>query len=185
MLYHYNSIGDKDAIKLWFTSNHDENSWNGTEYEKYGDAAKAFAVHSFTWNGLPLIYSGQELPNMKRLEFFEKDVIAWNGDYAMADFYKKLLTLRKTNKALRTADDAVSTHMVNTSDNTNLITFLRKNGDKEVLVLLNMAATPVHFTLEDEQVNGVFTNVFTGEKVDLSDDKKVELEGWGYWVMER
>jgi glycosidase len=185
MLYHYNSIGDKDAIKLWFTSNHDENSWNGTEYEKYGDAAKAFAVHSFTWNGIPLIYSGQELPNMKRLEFFEKDVIAWNGKYAMADFYKTLLTLRKTNTALRTGDDAVNTHMVNTSDNTNLITFLRKNGDKEVLVLLNMAKEAAYFTLEDEQVKGVFTNVFSGEKLDVSVDKKVELEGWGYWVMEK
>jgi len=184
-LYHYNSIGDKDAIKLWFTSNHDENSWNGSEYEKYGDAAKAFAVHSFTWNGIPLIYSGQELPNLKRLEFFEKDVIAWNGQYAMADFYKKLLTLRKTNKALRTGDDAVSTHMVNTSDNKNLITFLRKNGDKEVLVLLNMAKEDANFTLIDEAVKGVFTNIFTGEKVDLSANKKVEMKGWGYWVMER
>ena len=38
-------------LKLFFTSNHDENSWNGTEYEKYGDAAKAFAVFSFTWTG--------------------------------------------------------------------------------------------------------------------------------------
>jgi glycosidase len=125
------------------------------------------------------------LPNLKRLEFFEKDVIAWNGQYAMADFYKKLLTLRKTNKALRTGDDAVSTHMVNTSDNKNLITFLRKNGDKEVLVLLNMAKEDANFTLIDEAVKGVFTNIFTGEKVDLSANKKVEMKGWGYWVMER
>jgi len=45
------------ALKLFFTSNHDENSWNGTEYEKWGVAAKAWAVFTFTWTGIPLIYS--------------------------------------------------------------------------------------------------------------------------------
>ena len=60
-------------MRAWFTTNHDENSWNGTEYEKYGNMAKALAVFSATWNGVPLIYTGQEIPNMKRLEFFEKD----------------------------------------------------------------------------------------------------------------
>ena len=67
-------------MRTWFTSNHDENSWNGTEYEKYGDMAKALAVFSCTWNGIPLIYSGQELPNLKRLKFFEKDAIDWTGE---------------------------------------------------------------------------------------------------------
>ena len=185
LLYQYDSIGGAAAIKLWFTSNHDENSWNGTEYEKYGDAAKAFAVHSFTWNGIPLIYNGQELPNLKRLEFFEKDVIAWDGTYQMADFYRILLTLRKTNKALHTGDEEVKTYMVNTSDNPNLITYLRKNGDKEVLVLLNMNKEDARFTLEDERIKGIFTNTFTGEILDLSADKKVELKGWGYRVMEK
>ncbi|MEO5893401.1 MAG: alpha-amylase family glycosyl hydrolase, partial [Ferruginibacter sp.] len=107
LLYQYDEIGGKNGINLWFTANHDENSWNGTEYEKYGDAATAFAVHSFTWEGIPLIYSGQELPNLKRLKFFEKDVIDWNGKYELHDFYKTLLSLRKTNPALRANDPDV------------------------------------------------------------------------------
>ncbi|HEX6335140.1 MAG TPA: alpha-amylase family glycosyl hydrolase, partial [Flavisolibacter sp.] len=53
------------GIKTWFTSNHDENSWNGTEYEKYGEMALALAVFSFTWPGIPLMYTGQELPNTR------------------------------------------------------------------------------------------------------------------------
>ncbi|MEJ7671206.1 MAG: alpha-amylase family glycosyl hydrolase [Chitinophagaceae bacterium] len=86
----------KDAFRIYFTSNHDENSWNGTEYEKYGDAAKAFAVFSCTWNGIPMIYSGQELPNNKRLQFFDKDQIEWRQECELHDFYKTLLHLRKT-----------------------------------------------------------------------------------------
>ncbi|MBL0200878.1 MAG: hypothetical protein IPP81_12270 [Chitinophagaceae bacterium] len=68
--------------RMYFTNNHDENTWNGTEYEKYGDMLPCLAVFSFTWNGMPLIYSGQEIPN-KGLTFFEKDSIEWNGKYQL------------------------------------------------------------------------------------------------------
>ena len=83
-----------DAFRTYFTSNHDENSWNGTEFEKYGDAAKLMAVFSCTWNGIPMIYSGQEMPNKKRLKFFEKDVIEWDGKFELHNFYKTLLTVK-------------------------------------------------------------------------------------------
>ncbi len=73
---------------LFFTANHDENSWNGTEYEKYDGAARPLAVFNATWFGIPLIYSGQELPNLKRLKFFDKDPIEWTGSNQLHDFYK-------------------------------------------------------------------------------------------------
>ena len=68
LLHRYSSIGDS-SMRAWFTTNHDENSWNGTEYDKYGSMAPALAVFSATWNGVPLLYSGQELPNRKMLQF--------------------------------------------------------------------------------------------------------------------
>jgi glycosidase len=185
ILYQYNAAGNNNAIKLWFTSNHDENSWNGSEYEKYGDAAKALAVHSFTWDGIPLIYSGQELPNLKRLEFFEKDLIQWNGKYALHDFYKTLLHLRKTNKALRSGDEAVTTFMVNTSANNNLLAFIRKNEESEVLVLLNMTGDKVQFIIEDDNVYGIYRNVFSKDTVNVSLNTNFELNAWGYLVLEK
>lgn len=86
LLNRYDSACGNNKMTLWFTTNHDENSWNGTEYEKYGDMAQALAVLSFTWNGIPLIYSGQELPNKKRLKFFEKDTIEWNRKFELRIF---------------------------------------------------------------------------------------------------
>jgi alpha-amylase len=165
LLEKYNVSGDDRSIKLWFTTNHDENSWNGSEYEKYGDAAKAFAIHSFTWNGIPLIYSGQELPNTKRLKFFEKDPIEWNGSYAMEDFYTRLLALKKRNKALNTGDAAVKTFWVNTTDTAHILAYLRKNENKEVLTLINMSATEKSFSIVDDNVNGVYNNVFANEQM--------------------
>ncbi|MES2848294.1 MAG: alpha-amylase family glycosyl hydrolase [Bacteroidota bacterium] len=173
LLQQYDKAGDSQAMKLWFTTNHDENSWNGTEYEKYGDAAKALAVFSFTWNGLPLIYSGQELPNLKRLEFFEKDPIPWSENFELQDFYKRLLVIRK-NPALRAADNAVKTYLLHTSKDDNILGYLRKNGNDEVLVLLNLSASDAVFTIPDPIVNGVFTNVFVKQEVDFGDEKKKE-----------
>jgi glycosidase len=59
-------------MRAWFTSNHDENSWNGTEYEKYGEMAKPLAVFSATWDGVPLMYSGQELPLLNKIRILRK-----------------------------------------------------------------------------------------------------------------
>ena len=49
-----------DAYRMVFTTNHDENSWNGTVYERFGDAVKTFTVLCGVVKGMPLIYSGQE-----------------------------------------------------------------------------------------------------------------------------
>ncbi|MEP7145280.1 MAG: alpha-glucosidase C-terminal domain-containing protein, partial [Ferruginibacter sp.] len=170
---------------LWFTSNHDENSWNGTEYEKYGDAAKAFAVHSFTWEGIPLIYSGQELPNLKRLKFFEKDVIEWNGKYELHDFYKTLLNLRKTNPALRAGDPEAITIRLKTNVENNVLAWLRKNGSNEVLVLLNLSSQAVDCILEDEHPAGNFIEVFNKACNNFSLQRSFEIQPWGYLVYEK
>ena len=87
---------DTKNLQLYFTSNHDENSWNGTEFEKYGRYVKAMSVFTFFYPyAVPLIYSGQEIPNEKRLSFFEKDVIDWNMPWHLFDFYITLCALRK------------------------------------------------------------------------------------------
>lgn len=181
LLTKYSEIGDK-SMRAWFTTNHDENSWNGTEYEKYGVLAKPLAVFSATWNGVPLLYSGQELPNMKRLEFFEKDVIEWNNDYKMADFYKTLLELKSTNPALRGGDSQVTTYLLKTSADDKILAYLRKNGADEVLVVLNMSKDAVRFTLEDSTLSGDFKELFTQQNRNFSADKTFDMPVSGYSV---
>jgi alpha-amylase len=186
VLERYDTAGGNNKMKLWFTSNHDENSWNGTEYEKYGDMAKALAVFSFTWDGIPLIYSGQELPNKKRLQFFEKDVIAWNGEYQLADFYNRLLDVREKNPALRAGDSRVKTSLLHTDHQESILAFLRRNGTKEVLVLLNFSKDDVKFTTQESLLKDNYKKVFDDESV-LSLDGKTsfELKPWGYEIWEK
>lgn len=183
ILAYYNDMFPATAFRALFTSNHDENSHSGSEYERLGDAAKAFAVLCCTWNGIPLIYSGQELPNRKRLLFFEKDTIEWNGRYELHDFYKKLLLLRKNNAALRAGDPAVGTKRIVTDANHFVFSFLRKNGDKEVLVILNLSNEDKPLVkITDENVHGHFTNLFSNIVRDFSNEKYFSLRPWEYQV---
>ena len=185
VVHRYDNNGGPDSIPLWFTSNHDENTWNGTEYEKYGDAAKALAVFSFTRNGMPLIYSGQELPNHKRLQFFDKDQIEWNGQNDLHDFYKKLLSLHKNNTALRAADAAVTTYNLSVNNADKIMAYLRKNGTHEVLVVLNFSNEVLSCSILDDYLGGKFTNVFTKKREDLTGLKIVEMQPWEYLVYEK
>ncbi len=190
VLKRYEAMGNK-TMRAWFTSNHDENSWNGTEYEKYGDMAKALAVFSCTWNGVPLIYSGQELPNKKRLEFFEKDTIEWTGindpiSIGLHNFYKTLLTLHSTHPALRAGDENVKTTRLKTSDDDHVFVFLRKKGEREVLVILNLSPNnKIHFAILDKLVEGKFKEVFTQHSIDISKDLLFEMNAWDYKVFEK
>ncbi|MDY0930841.1 alpha-amylase family glycosyl hydrolase [Chryseobacterium sp. CFBP8996] len=184
LLRKYSQIGDS-SMRAWFTSNHDENSWNGTEYEKYGDITKPMAIFSATWNGIPLLYSGQELPNLKRLEFFEKDPIEWTNDCKMADFYKTLLNLKSSNPALRGGDSNVVTYLLNTSANDKIFAYIRKNKWNEVLVVLNFSKENVEFTIDDENVSGIFKNIFNGTKRDFNMGKNFSFKVSDYAVFEK
>jgi glycosidase len=182
----YDDLGDS-TMRAWFTTNHDENSWNGTEYEKYGDMAKALAVFSATWNGVPLIYSGQEMGNRKRIEFFEKDTLQAGPDAAtLMEFYKKLLHLKTKNAALRAGDNSVQTFRIKTSEPEKVLAYLRKKGNAEVLVVLNLSAEEnLHFSITDDKVYGTFKNVFSGAANDFSQSKEFEMQGWDFLVYER
>lgn len=172
-----------NALRAYFTSNHDENSWNGTEYEKYGESAKLFAVFSATWRGIPLIYSGQELPNKKRLKFFDKDSIEWTGDYELNDFYKTLLFLKSNNKSLRACCADTITKIISHPDDHRLFSYMQILRKDAVLVVLN--CSPEGLDFEVKNVKGTFRNVFGGPDVNFDVQSNLFLHPWGYLVFER
>ena len=169
------------ATKLFFTANHDENSWNGTEYEKYGITAKAWAVFAFTWQGIPLIYSGQESPNTKRLQFFDKDLIEWNEPPALGVFYQSLLSLRKRNKAITEGE----TFILPVAGN-QLMAYIRKNGQDLVLVILNLSQdNRVQVTVDHSWLSGNFRNLFSGLVFPFAQTAQFELQAGEYIVYEK
>ena len=166
------------ATKLLFTANHDENSWNGTEYEKYGAATKAWAIFTQTWKGIPLIYSGQELPNKKRLQFFDKDQINWSVEQpALHEFYKTLSTLRKTHTAI------VSGETFNLPVQTDgVMAYLRQDDLSTIFVLLNLSNHHHKVEISHEKLHGVFRNVFSGMAFNFNHSVPFELLSGDYFV---
>jgi glycosidase len=184
VLFRYQREFPAITSQLFFTTNHDENSWNGTEYEKYGNAAKVFAVFSFVWSGIPLIYSGQELPNKKRLKFFDKDIIEWKVKPELHEFYKVLLQLRTNNGAIATGRISQPVFIPTHSDQ-YVFAFMRRYGAKEVLVILNLSPNHVFLQLPDGYVHGIYTNIFTGARLEIIPQLSFELNAWDYLVVEK
>lgn len=164
------------GVKAWFTANHDENTWNGTEYEKYGALANGLAVFSCTWPGVPLLYSGQELPNHKRLRFFEKDAIEWRLPCGLHAFYKTLFTLKKEHPALATDAEL---EIMAADDQQRVLAFRRKSGEREVVVLVNFSGEERLIQLNGQ---GIYENVFTQEKTGVANGRGVALQPWGFSV---
>ncbi|HEY6506239.1 MAG TPA: alpha-amylase family glycosyl hydrolase [Chitinophagaceae bacterium] len=187
VLHKYEMVFPPTALRAFFTSNHDENSHSGSEYERMGDAAVPFAVLCATWGGIPLIYSGQELPMAnKRLHFFDKDLIPWTGKNELHGFYKTLLTLRLNNPALNAGDPGIRMYRLETNNNANVFAYLRKNKDREVVVILNLSPQDhLRFTIIGAVMHGVYINVFTGISHDFSSDKIFEMNKWSYLVFEK
>ena len=131
----------KEAFRLTFTSNHDENSWAGTEFEREGKAADACAVLCFTLPASqPLIYTGQEIGLSRRLAFFEKDPITdWTANEHTA-FYKTLVDLKHNNPALAAGERGGK--MVWWEAPEGWVAFHRQVKDNMVIVLANFG-TPV------------------------------------------
>lgn len=168
------------AIHLLFTVNHDENSWNGTEYEKYGDSALPLAVFSATWTGIPLIYSGQEIPNHKRLNFFEKDLIDWSQGIKLEDFYSRLLTLNMEHPALRSCSE--TNYIILHSEDPHILAYTRNCEQKSVLVVLNLSGHPAQ-TLLAHGLHGKFRDVFTDDIETLANTSEFILPAGGYKVL--
>lgn len=168
------------AYRMFFTTNHDENSWNGTEFEKYGDAYKTFAVFSQTmYQSVPLIYNGQEDMNKKRLKFFVKDTIPWEGEMDLAPFYKTMLNLRKANPAL--AADAKYKRLASSAD-TSVFAYVREKDGHKVAVVLNLSGQPQKFTINDALIDGEPMNVFMGVKEKVNTSHQFSMEQWGFIV---
>ena len=125
----------KNALRMNFLDNHDENSWNRVMVKHFGDKVYPLSTMLFTLPGIPMIYSGQEARLEEKLKFFEKDTIQWNN-FPDGNFYKQLINLRKK-------------HPVFWSNNTTLefmdglpdgvVGFKRWNKNNTYYVLLNLS----------------------------------------------
>lgn len=172
----------KDAIKMNFITNHDENSWNGTVKEKFGDAWKVYAVLTYTLPGMPLLYSGQEAGLDKRLKFFEKDTIDWSDKTHFA-FYQSLNKAVHENEALWSPPYGGRFNSV--KNDTKAISFTRTTNNETVLVLVNTNAAPVSMVLADKALDGSYIDLLNAKEVKLGNESPLNLDAYGFLILKK
>lgn len=171
-----------DAYRMRFITNHDENSWSGTVFERLGKGVKAFAVLTFTVKGTPLIYDGQEAGMNKRLKFFQKDPINWSDPHHYREFYTRLAHLKDTNKALLSGDKGGKMILLNANKRRAVFSFEREKNGQKVVVITNLSNKKQSVVLHSKNLSGTYKNLFSNKKVTLSNTFKVNLKPWAYKV---
>lgn len=181
----YQSDWPDNAMRMAYTDNHDQNTWDGLTQEIYGDAYEAAIVLSFTGDGIPLIYNGQECDNRNQLEFFERDPIEWNCEAEIGNLFRDLVQLKTDNPALHNAPWGATTTIVETSNSKEVFSFIRRNeAGNAVLVVANLSDAPKSFAFTDSLAHGDYSAFRTEEALTIGSEERT-LPAWGWAVYVR
>ena len=174
-----------NAMRMMFTSNHDENSWQGTEFERMGANHRAMFVLAATLRGsIPLVYTGQEAGLAKRLRFFEKDTVSWS-DQSAAPFYQTMLELKAATPALWNGADGGDQAKLAGTGPATVYAFTRTEGASVALVAVNLGAAPATYRYTGLAAPGDYRDAFTGATVALGAEGTLTLPANGYLVLTR
>ncbi len=173
------------AFRMYFTSNHDENSWQGTEFERMGaNHLAAFVVAATVRNSFPLLYTGQEASLNKRLRFFEKDTVNWSGP-SLADFYRSMFALKEQNPALWNGAQGGSQARLSTSGASRVYAFTRTKANNTVLVAVNFGDAAARVSYQGLPSAATYTDWFTRQPSVLASTGTLEIPAHGYRVLVR
>jgi glycosidase len=182
----------RGALRLRFTTNHDKNAWDAPALRKFGlEGLRLATVLVNTLPGVPLIYTGEEIPNDRTLSLFEKVDVDWSQPQRMAELTRTLFRLRRDHPALSRGQ---MLRFPGSAPDT-VYAFIRAAGKDRILVVLNFSASARRIALEvpvDRVLPGarrvVLRDLLEGgeEKIEASAlaNKEIDLPPWGYRILE-
>ncbi len=169
----------KDAFYMRFTTNHDENTWNGTVFERLGKGAETFGVFTCAITGMPLLYNGQEAGLNKRLKFFEKDPIKWKHS-EFRKLYTTLFNEKIKNHALWNGIEGGDMIPVSEPGDTSVIAFVRDKDNDKVFTVFNLSNKEVIANLQSDEIAGSYRDLFTNELKIFTSKEVFKLKPWDY-----
>jgi Alpha amylase, C-terminal all-beta domain len=180
------SLYGAGAYRMYFTSNHDENSWNGSELERMGaNHLPAFVLSATAQRSMPLMYTGQEVSMRKRLRFFEKDTVDWKGGASLAPFYSTVFALKRAQPALANGPWGGAQTALRTNGGDRVYAFTRTRDANTVLVAVNFGDKAASAAYTGLAAPGAYTDWFSKGAVTLGGDGTIEIPAHGYRVFVR
>lgn len=169
------------AMRMVYTDNHDQNSWDRVASEIYGPAYEAAIALSFVGSGLPLIYNGQEADLDRKLAFFEHDPIVWK-DGQHAALFAKLIALKTAHPALHNGRFGSPMMEVPSSAAADVYAFTRGQKGGRVFGVFNLSPRPQAVTFAQARHHGRYTDALTGEAMTFAGDETIDLPAWGFRI---
>ncbi len=171
-------------LRMMFTSNHDENSWSGSEFSRLGDAVRIMAALTFVLPySLPLIYTGQEVGYDHSFEFFDRDPLPTLAPNEWSDFYRRLTTLKHCSKALDSSADGGAFVEIRNNAEDCLMTFVREKDDSRVVCVMNVSPWSIHTDYYTGIYAGTYRDAMTNEEFVLPEHVERDMAPWEFFVL--
>ena len=149
------------ALRLRFITNHDETSWDAAAVRRYGgvDGTRAAMTVAATIPGVPLVYNGQEVASPRRLNLFENEEIDWKANPELREFYRGLLALTTSSRALRRGSFEPIAHEADA----DVLLYAREHETERVVVAVNTRGAERTLRLPAAALGEAMRDVFTNE----------------------
>ena len=140
----------RGARLLHYSDNHD---WSRAVLEFGEKGAVAASILNFTLDGIPFLYNGQEIGDPTETQWRRRAPIQWpDADkhrrdteaLTLLEEYRTLFRMRSTYSAF-TSGNLI---WINNTEPESALSFLRKKGNDEILVILNLSNRKIHVTVD-------------------------------------
>lgn len=178
----------REAMRMSFTSNHDENSWSGSEQSRFGASLEVMTALSFLMpSTMPLIYTGQEVGYDHSFEFFERDPIPADlyRENRTTELYRRLIALKHRERALDAGERGGDMIEIENNAKDCVITMVREVEGSRVVAILNLSPYTIHADFNTGVYAGTYRDAISGERVELSQHVERDLAPWQYQILVR
>ena len=176
----------RSAMRLMFTSNHDENSWNGSEFRRLGDAAGIMAALTFVLpQSMPLVYTGQEFGYDHSFAFFDRDPMVDPRPGRFTELYRLLCLLKHRNRALQAGERGGSFVEIENNAKDCLMTFVREVEGNRVLCVMNLSPYAIHADFNTGVYQGEYADALTGNRIVVPYRVEQDMAPWSYRILIR
>jgi len=169
-----------------FTSNHDENTWSGSEFTRFGDALDVMTALTFLWEAaMPLIYTGQEIGFDRSFAFFDRDPIVDYRPDCHTELYRRFVALKHGEKALQAGERGGRMIEIENNAKDCIMTFVRETDDSRVVALLNLSPYTIHADFNTGIYAGRYIDAMSGEDTELPAHVERDMAPWSYTVLRK
>lgn len=176
----------REAMRMSFTSNHDENSWSGSEQTRFGDALEVMTAMTFLMpSTMPLIYTGQEVGYDHSFLFFDRDPIPEEAyrECRTTELYRRLAQLKHGEAALAAGERGGEMIEIENNAKDCMMTFLREVHGSRVVALVNLSPYTIHADFNTGIYAGEYRNAMTGERHALKSHVEQDFAPWSYLIL--